>query len=70
MGYQMSTPLGRSLSHVVISQDKIITDKLVLTRFLTHLNKPWYQGVLKAKRRESIYLPIPITSFPDRFDDF
>ena len=57
-------------SHVVISQDEIITDQLVLTKFLTHLNKPCSQGVLKAKRRESVYLPIPITSFPDRFDDF
>ena len=27
-------------SHVVISQDVIITDYLVLTRFWAHLNKP------------------------------
>ena len=28
------------ISHVVISQDEIITDELILTRFLTYLNKP------------------------------
>lgn len=28
------------ISHVVISQDEIIIDELILTRFLTYLNKP------------------------------
>ena len=57
-------------SHVVISQDGITTGLIALTRFLAHLNKPWIQGDFKTKRRKSFYLPIPITSFLDKFGDF
>ena len=55
---------------MVISQDKIINDLVALTRFLAYLNKPWFQGNFKTKRQKSFYLPIPITSFLDKFGDF